>query len=235
MDFTALNDFTANYYKGLADGVYKDPMSINPEETALVLIDVQTCLTTKYFVDGFKAMGVDVEPMMPVLEAIDENIRPTISNIERILTACREKKIIPIHVKIESYLPDAKDTGNLHASAGMFYPPGNPATGFMEEAKPIEGEIVLKKTCSGIHVGTPIDRILRNLKVKNIIVVGFYTDQCVSTSVRDLSDLGYKVDLITDATNAMSPERHEKALEGISKIYANSEETDILLERIEKL
>lgn len=235
MDFTALNEFTENYYKGLADGVYADPMPIDPEETALVLIDVQTCLTTEYFTEGFKAMGMDVEPMKPVLEAIGENIKPTIANIERILGGCRQKGIRPIHIKIESYLPDAKDTGRLHASAGMFYPPGNPATGFMAQAAPLDGEIVLKKTCSGIHVGTPIDRILRNLNVKNVIVVGFYTDQCVSTSVRDLSDLGYKVDLILDATNAMSPERHQKALQGISKIYANSETTDQLMERVEKL
>ena len=87
----------------------------------------------------------------------------------------------------------------------------------------------------GICTGTPIDRILRNLHIKKTIVVGFYTDQCVSTSIRDLSDLGYEVDMIEDAMNAMSQERHDKALQGIKFIYANCENTESLLSRIEKL
>lgn len=84
-------------------------------------------------------------------------------------------------------------------------------------------------------MGTPIDRLLRNLHVKKVIVVGFYTDQCVSTSIRDLSDLGYEVDMIEDAMTAMSQERHEKALQSTKFIYANCETTEKLLERMEQL
>ena len=100
---------------------------------------------------------------------------------------------------------------------------------------PLENEIVLNKTCSGIVVGTPIDRILRNLGIKNVVVTGFYTDQCVSTSIRDLADLGYKVDMIEDAMAAMSQERHDKALQSIKYIYANCEKTQELIERLEQL
>lgn len=232
MKYEALNQFVESYYKGLADGVYNIPMPISSEDTVLVLIDVQNCITKEYFVEAYDNAGIDVEPLMPVLEELGENVEKTLNNIEKILKACREKGIRPIHVKIESYLQDAKDTGRLHSSAGMYYPPSSKAVTFHPQAAPIEGEIVLKKTCSGICVGTPIDRILRNLNVKNVIVVGFYTDQCVSTSVRDLSDLGYAVEIVEDAINAMSPERHEKALQGIKKIYANSETTDELLSRI---
>ena len=142
-----------------------------------------------------KFMGIDVEPMMPALDQMGENIEAALDNINKILTKCREKGIRPIHIHIQSYLPDAKDTGRLHTSAGMFYPPTAQETVFCEKAKPLDGEIVLQKTCSGIHVGTPIDRILRNLNIKNVIVTGFYTDQCFSTSVRDLADLGYAVDM----------------------------------------
>jgi hypothetical protein len=98
-----------------------------------------------------------------------------------------------------------------------------------------DGEIVLTKTCSGIYVGTPIDRVLRNLGIVNVIVTGFYTDQCVSTSVRDLSDLGYRVAIIDDAVAAMSRERHEMAMNGIGNIYARKESTAELLARLEAL
>lgn len=231
----ALNKFTEQYYGQLAAGVYNQPVPISAEDTALVIIDAQKCITKEFFVEGYKAMGVDVEPLMPILDQLDENTNKSLGNIEKILTKCREKGIRPIHVRIQSYLNDAKDTGRLHTSAGMFYPPNGLASEFCDEVKPINDEIILNKTCSGIHVGTQIDRILRNLHIKSVIVVGFYTDQCVSTSIRDLSDLGYEVDMIEDAMNAMSQERHDKALQGIKFIYANCETTDKLLKRMEDL
>lgn len=230
-----LDEFVRDYYGTLAGGVYGKPVPVSADDTALVIIDAQACVKEEYFVEGYKAMGVDVKPLMPALDQLGENTDKALTNIAKILGKCREKGIRPIHIKIESFLDDAKDTGRLHSSAGMYYPPGSPASGFCEEAMPKKGEIVLKKTCSGIHIGTPIDRIMRNLGIKSTIVVGFYTDQCVSTSIRDLSDLGYEVDMIEDAMTAMSKERHERALQGIQKIYANSESTDELLARLEQL
>lgn len=231
----ALNEFTTQYYAQLASGVYNEPVKVGAEDTALIIIDAQKCVTKEYFVEGYKAMGIDVQPLMPVLDQLGENTEQSLCNIEKILSKCREKGIRPIHVRIQSLLPDAADTGRLHASAGMLYPPGGMASEFCEEAKPLDGEIVLDKTCSGICVGTPIDRVLRNLHIAKVIVVGFYTDQCVSTSIRDLSDLGYEVDMIEDAMNAMSQERHDRALQGIKFIYANCEKTADLLNRLEAL
>lgn len=230
-----LNEFAAQYYGGLGAKVYADPIKLDPQESALVLIDVQDCLTREYFEYVLPYMGIDVNSIQDVLDELDEYVTEIFSNIEKILLACRAKGIRPIHVKIESLLPDAADTGRLHKSAGMLAPPGSKGSFFIPEASPIEGEIILTKTCSGIHVGTQIDRILRNLGIKNVFVVGFYTDQCVSTSVRDLSDLGYATEIIEDAVGALSRERHEKALQGIQRIYAHSETTAQLLERLGKM
>ena len=235
MSVEALNEFTRTYYAGLGTSVYADPVPISAQDTALVLIDIQECITKDYYVQSLTAMGVDTEPLLGVLDLMQENIQQALDNIERLLAACREKAIAPIHVRIQSYQADGRDTGALHASAGMIYPPGSPAVGFLPQAAPKDGEVVLQKTCSGIHVGTHIDQVLRNMGIRNVIVVGFYTDQCISTSVRDLSDLGYRVDLISDAVGAMSPERHRNAMESIQKIYANSETTEELLNRLKEL
>jgi len=230
-----LNEFAAQYYGGLGAKVYADPIRLDPKETALVLIDVQDCLTREYFEYALPYMGIDVHSIKDVLDELHLYVSDVITNIEKILNACREKGIRPIHVKIESLLPDAADTGRLHKSAGMLTPPGAKGSLFIPQTAPIEGEIVLTKTCSGIHVGTQVDRILRNLGVVNVLVVGFYTDQCVSTSVRDLSDLGYATEVIEDAIGALSKERHDKAMQGIQRIYAHSETTAQLLERLNAL
>ena len=220
----ALNEFVQQYYGQLASMVYANPVKLSAKETALIIIDAQKCVTKEYFIEGYKAMGVDTEPLMPVLNQLEENTNAALANIQKILYKCREVGITPIHVRIQSLLPDARDTGRLHASAGMYYPPGGMASEFCDEVKPLDGELILNKTCSGIVTGTPIDRILRNLGVKS-----------VSTSIRDLSDAGYEVDMIEDAMTAMSQERHDKALQSTKFIYANCEKTQQLLERMEEL
>lgn len=230
-----VNAFADTYYGGLSSTIYATPVPLDPADTVLVLIDIQECITKEAFLKTFAALGVDSEPMLPVLDRIEADMRATAANISAVLERCRETGIRPIHVRIQSHLPDAADTGALHASAGMFYPPGSKDSEFLPEAMPREDEIVLNKTCSGIHVGTHIDQVLRNLGARKVLVVGFYTDQCISASVRDLSDLGYQVDLIEDAVGALSPQRHEYALQSIRKIYANSETTATLLGRLAEL
>jgi nicotinamidase-related amidase len=230
-----LNEFTAQYYGGLSSTVYKDPTPLSAESTALVLIDVQDQVTRDYYEEYFPKLGFDVSGLAQVLGEMEDFVGGALGNIERILAKCREKDIRPIHCKIQSYLDDAADTGMLHKSAGMLQPPSSPESKFLPQGAPADGEIVLIKTCSGVHVGTPIDRILRNLGVTNLIVIGFYTDQCVSTSVRDFADLGYRVALISDAVAAMSRERHDMAMNGIGNIYARSETTAELLARLDMM
>ena len=230
-----LNEFTALYYGGLSSTVYKEPVPVDKNETALVLIDVQDQLTRSYFEEYLQKVGFDISGLGQALEEMEEFIGGALGNIEKILAKCREKGVRPIHCKIQSYLKDAADTGRLHKSAGMLQPPGSRESFFLPQGTPKDDEIVLTKTCSGIHVGTPVDRILRNLGIVNVIVIGFYTDQCVSTSVRDLSDLGYRVAIISDAVAAMSRERHEMAMNGIGNIYARMETTAELLSRLEAM
>ncbi len=231
----SLNEFARQYYGLLGGSVYKDPVEISKDNTALVIIDAQYCITKDYYLKSFAAMGFDATPFLAALDQLETNTNQTLGNIEKILNKCREKGILPIHINIESYLQDGRDVGRLHKSAGLVYVPNSEPASFIGQAMPADDEIVLKKTCSSIHVGTPIDRVLRNMNIKKVIVAGFYTDQCVSTSVRDLSDLGYEVVIIEDAINAMSQERHENALQSIKKIYANSEKTDELLARLDLL
>jgi len=230
-----LNEFTAQYYGGLSATVYKDSMPLAKEDTALILIDVQDQLTSDFYREFLGKLGFDTSGLGDIFKEMDENINGTLGNIEKILSKCREKGVRPIHCKIQSYLNDAADTGRLHKSAGMLQPPSSREAKFLPQGEPIGDEIVLIKTCSGIHVGTQIDRILRNLGINNVIVIGFYTDQCVSTSVRDLSDLGYRVTIVDDAVAAMSRERHDMAMNGIGNIYARTEKTAELLARLDNL
>ena len=233
--FDEVNALVETYYETLGAAGYASPLPLDPADTVLLLVDVQQHLTTRALRASLKAVGVYTAEAEPVLEAIDQDLQAALQNIRLVLQACRENGIRPIHVGIQSLLPEAEDTGALHKAGGLLYPPGSLDSAFLPEATPVDGEIVLTKTCSGAHVGTHLDQVLRNLGVQRILVAGFYTDQCISTSVRDLADIGYQVSLVEDAMGAMSPQRHQHALESIRKLYANSETTSELLPRLETI
>lgn len=96
---------------------------------------------------------------------------------------------------------------------------------------PLENEIVLPKTSSGVFNSTAIDYVLRNLDTRHLIICGVVTDQCVDMAVRDAADRGYLVTLVEDACATHSPERHQACLEAI-KGYCWITDTNTVLSRI---
>lgn len=106
-----LDQFAQAYYQMAGAAVYAKPVPVSPEDTALILIDVQDCLTRDYYEAACRAAGMDMEALAPAMEELEQFIGGTLDNIGKVLNACREKGIRPIHVKIESYLPDGADTG----------------------------------------------------------------------------------------------------------------------------
>ena len=75
----------------------------------------------------------------------------------------------------------------------------------IDEIAPGEDEIVLPKSSSSVFVSTHIDYILRNLGVRQVVLVGLLTDQCVESAIRDACDLGYLVTQVTDACLTYTP------------------------------
>jgi nicotinamidase-related amidase len=212
-----------------------EPVPLNPEDTVLIVIDAQQMMKTENYAAFFKSIGLADDDIRDGLAEMYAYQSSTLANIELLLKVCREKGIRPIHIHVQSYLRNAADTGTFYKRIGLFCPPGAESTDFFPQAAPEDNEIVLSKTCSSIHIGTPIDRVLRNLHIKNIIVAGFYTDQCVGTSVRDLTDLGYRVELIKDACAAFCPSRHEAELTGLAGTFCSVEKTVDFLDRAKSL
>ena len=101
----------------------------------------------------------------------------------------------------------------------------------LQNPSPIEDDIVLPKTSSSVFVSTHIDYILRNLGVKQIIVSGLITDQCVESAIRDACDLGYLVTKVSDACLTYSNDRHSNSLQAI-KGYCRQLTSEELIEEL---
>jgi nicotinamidase-related amidase len=227
-----LEELASVYYGFLKENGLGDPVPLDPSKTVLVVIDAQRMMSTENYAAFFRSLGITDEAMREGLDEMNAYMGQTLGNLEAVLSACRKSGIRPIHIRIRAQLQNAADTGRLYKMIGLFCPPGDESTEFLPQAAPIDNEIILDKTCTSAHISTNIDRILRNLGVENILVAGFYTDQCVCATVRDFTDLGYRVELIEDASASFCRSRHEAALTGMVGTYCSSEKTDELLSRM---
>jgi ureidoacrylate peracid hydrolase len=101
----------------------------------------------------------------------------------------------------------------------------------IEEIAPLDDEIWLPKSSSSVFISTHIDYILRNLGVRQLVISGLITDQCVESAIRDACDLGYLVTQVTDACLTYSQERHDNSLRAI-KGYCRQMTTDQLISEL---
>ncbi len=206
---------------------------IEKDKTALLLIDMQKLAGVEWIVEEAVEKGIPREEALKAVEDMDRRIKEANNNAKKILEACRKKGIPAVHVKIEAMTKEGRDVGRLHRLHKFIIPPGSVWAEFFDEVKPIEGEIVLTKTCSGAFVGTNLDRILRNMGIETLIVVGYYTDQCVETTVRDAADIGYYTILVEDACTTLTEELHNNAIKALKDTYVKVMKTDEVLKEIE--
>jgi nicotinamidase-related amidase len=86
----------------------------------------------------------------------------------------------------------------------------DPALGFvrlMAGLEPAAGEPVIYKTSHNAFTTTNLQQRLTTAGVTEVTVCGIRTEQCVETTARVASDLGYEVVFVTEAT-ATNPIEH---------------------------
>lgn len=157
-----------------------------------------------------------------------------IPNQKRILDAARAANCNVLHTIIQSLTKDGRDRSLDHKLSDMHVPKDAPEGAVIDALKPIDNEIVLPKTSSGVFNSTNIDYVLRNLNTRYLIIAGVVTDQCVDMAVRDASDRGYLVTLVHDACATYSQERHDAALKAYSG-YCWITDTQTVLNRLQTL
>lgn len=184
-----------------------------PRESALLFIDVQNFCARR---DGAEFKDLPE----PEFEAkygwfMRELHGRVIPNMQRLQAAFRKAGVEVMYTTIESLTKDGRDRSLDYKITGFNVPKGSWDGQTIDELKPGEDEICLPKTSSSVFVSTHIDYILRNLGVRQVVMSGILTDQCVESAVRDACDLGYLVTQVTDACLTYTQERHDNSLRTI--------------------
>lgn len=202
---------------------------LDPEASALLFIDVQNFSVRR---DGGEFKDVPDSEIASTYGYYFDRLRTlAIPNMQRLQKAFRAAGIEVLYTTIESLTKDGRDRSLDYKITGFHVPKGSWDGKVIDEIAPGDDEIVLPKSSSSVFVSTHIDYLLRNLGVKQLVLCGLVTDQCVESAIRDACDLGYLVTLVPDACATYSQERHDNTLRAI-KGYCRQVSTDALIAEI---
>ncbi len=86
-----------------------------------------------------------------------------------------------------------------HGAAGGLFDPKGTFAEIADPVRPQAGEAVVIKSKPNAFAGTDLDARLKALGKTELIVVGFMTHMCVSSTVRAALDLGYRSTVVARA------------------------------------
>jgi len=207
--------------------------SLRQHSTALLCIDLQYLDAAPghgVFADALQS-GVPLEAQEYYFRTLDEVVLP---NVRLLQDRFRANEMEVIHIRIQALTRDGRDRSAGHKRLGLLAAPGSKEAEFLEQVAPQGDEIVMNKTASGVFTATNLYFVLKNMGIDALFVTGVYTNECVSTTVRDAADLGFAVTLISDACTTVTPELQEFSIQILKDRYARVLTTEDAIHDIEQ-
>ena len=192
-----------------------DDIRLDPATTALLVIDIQNT----YLED--KETPAETARWRPFFERMRGTVIP---NTRRLIDACRARGVEVIYARIACQKQDGRDRSLSQKKPGFNYlllPKDTPGGQIVPELTPEPDDIVMLKTTDSALTGTNLRLILRNMEIRDVVVAGIFTDQCVSSTVRSLADESFGVVVVDDCCAAATMELHDAELRIINMIYCH--------------
>ncbi len=182
------------------------PILVDLERTALLVVDMQNAFVHKG--GYFDLVGQDITSIQRIIDPC-----------RKIINASRTLGIRIIYLQM-GCSPDLSDKGPPDSPSSVksrmlsvmkqhpewkdkFYIYGTWGAEIIEELKPSEGDIIVKKQKHDGFIGTSLDIILRTIAAKYLFFVGAATNICVESTLRHAFSLDYFPILVSDAVSQM--------------------------------
>jgi nicotinamidase-related amidase len=203
------------------------------ETTALLCIDLQYVDAHPDFGLGARAKELGISHFLDYYwERVNGLVLP---NVQRLQGVAREKGIEVIHIRVASATADGRDSSLRYKALGLRTPRDTKEAQILDEVAPQGDELTIGKVTSSAFNSTNIDRILRNLGVRNVVITGVVTNGCVESTARSATELDYGTIVVEDATAAMAPQLHEHSILSMGYKDAAIRSTDEVLAQLAAL
>jgi len=201
---------------------------MNLEDTALIIVDMQNDFIHP---DGFvrrysQGIGVPTSSLdrlrapIPYIKTLADFFRKNRKEVIYIYTAW-EKDYSDVAIPLRKMADKAKETGALVR--------GSWGAQIIDELTPHETDHMVMKKAYGAFFQSSLDRVLRNLNVKTLVMTGIATNFCVETTSREAVAYGYHVVLVSDATATYDPDGHQATLKVIATGFGDVMTTDEII------
>jgi len=205
-------NYRSFYYENASDPL---DLSLPADETALLSIDVQNTYLTP------SEDPLEQARWAPFHQRMRDIVIPTTARLQN---SFRQHGMDVLHARIACLLENGKDRSLSQKKPGWNYlllPKDREDAQIVAELAPREDEIVVTKTTDSALTGTNLRLVLHNMGIKNVVLTGIFTDQCISSTVRSLADESFNVILVEDCCAAGTDELHQKELEILNMIYCH--------------
>ena len=123
-----------------------------------------------------------VDGMLPL-----PGVGPALDNIALLLEAARSRSAPVVHVQ-------------HRGKPGGLFDPEKTAFRFADQAASRDGETIVEKGLPNAFAGTNLKEVLDGLGRKKLVLAGFMTHMCVSSTARAALDLGFQTVVVSDAS-----------------------------------
>ncbi|WP_136441252.1 cysteine hydrolase family protein [Pacificoceanicola onchidii] len=192
-----------------------EDITLDPEATALLVIDVQnTYLETP-------SDPAEAARWQPFFDRMHGTVIP---GTAALMDWARGKGIEVLFARIACHKDDGRDRSLSQKKPGfnhLLLPKNREDSQIVPALAPKGDEIVVTKTTDSALTGTNLRLILSNMGIRDVIVAGIFTDQCVSSTVRSLCDESFGVVVVEDCCAAATEALHRHELEIINMIYCH--------------
>lgn len=214
---------------------------LNPEKTALLVIDMQRYFTEPGHPYDKMMQQFDPDGCKYYLDRLDQMVIPNIQRLQkyfRAIGACIAYTEFGSMQKDGSdmavWARKINDLGQTMVGSAVFPPFKDQSCRVDDRVGVAEGELVFQKSTSGPSNSTKMDHTLRVLGIESVIVTGVVSEICVAQTTRELGDRDFNALVVENACASLSEDRHKSALETISITFGTVVSTDQALALVQK-
>ena len=96
---------------------------------------------------------------------------------------------------------------------------GSRGASIVDELKPEGTDILVRKNAFSGFYNTELDKMLKKLSIRKIVITGIITNISVLCTAVDALMRGYEVDVVKDAVKGLNSKSHEHALDQMENVF----------------